>query len=253
MHGLINFPADFDPAKRYPVINYLYGGPHRIITPHDFVVLDVSGNTHWGAIQRALAQLGFIVVVADGRGTWGRSQAFADALFGHFHEIVIPDQVAALKQLAAERPYMDMSRVGVMGISWGGYNTIRAMLTAPEVYHVGVSTNPVADLYDHNAYPVEHIMGRLDENREGYEAASNLSMAGNLQGKLLLVHATSDVNATFSTTMKMVDALTRAGKAYDLMILPEEDHLPKGTSLGYWIEGIRRYFVEHLEPRPGRE
>jgi dipeptidyl aminopeptidase/acylaminoacyl peptidase len=248
MHGLINLPADFNPEKRYPVINYVYGGPHRIITPHTFAVLDVSGNTHRGAIQRALAQLGFIVVVADGRGTWGRSQAFADALFGRFPNVVIPDQVAALKQLAATRPYMDMSRVGVFGISWGGYNTIRAMLTAPDIYHVGVATNPVADLCDHNASPAEHIMGRLSENREGYEAGSNLALAGRLEGKLLLVHATSDVNATFSATIKMVDALTRAGKPYDLMILPEQDHLPEGTSLGYWIEGIRRYFVEHLKP-----
>jgi dipeptidyl aminopeptidase/acylaminoacyl peptidase len=126
--------------------------------------------------------------------------------------------------------------------------TIRAMVTAPDFYKVGVATNPVADHYDHMAYAIESYMGLPQENKEAYEKSSSLKLAHKLKGKLLLIHSTNDVNATFSSTMKMCEALIRADKPFDLLVMPNQDHHPKGQSARYWLDAVRRYFQEHLKP-----
>jgi dipeptidyl aminopeptidase/acylaminoacyl peptidase len=120
------------------------------------------------------------------------------------------------------------------------------MVTHPDVYHVGVAVNSVADLSDHMAHPIETFMGLPRDRKAAYDAASNLVHAHRLAGKLLLIHGTSDVNATFSATMKMVEALTRAGKPYDLIVLPEINHHPTGASQEYWLSRLFDYFAEHL-------
>ncbi|MEO7964192.1 MAG: prolyl oligopeptidase family serine peptidase [Gemmatimonadaceae bacterium] len=142
--------------------------------------------------------------------------------------------MAALRQLAESRPFMDMSRVGVFGLSWGGYNALRAMLQAPDVFHGGIAISSVADLDDHSALAIELYMGLPRDHREAYDFASNVHLADRLRGKLLMIHGTSDVNATFSSTMKMVNALTENEKPYDLMIVPEMNHGPGPTRLRYF-------------------
>ena len=143
---------------------------------------------------------------------------------------------------------MDLSRVGIYGHSAGGYFTLRAMLIAPDVYHAGVSSFTVPDGYRQAPF-VEYHLGLPQDNKEGYEYASNLQLAGNLKGKLLLIAGTSDTTASFAPTMKMVEALIRAGKPHDLIVLPEQGHGPSpGPSRTYWLEAIRRYFQEHLKP-----
>ena len=146
---------------------------------------------------------------------------------------------------------MDLTRVGAFGGSWGGYMTVRALLTAPDLYKVGVAVNPVYDFVDHGATGLEGYMDLPENNPEGYAAGSNLALADRLQGHLLLMHGTADANATFSATMKMVDALARAGKPYDLIILPGQTHHYQGYALDYRREATRRYFQEHLQVRPG--
>ena len=143
---------------------------------------------------------------------------------------------------------MDLNRVGIYGGSAGGYNTVRAMLLASDVYHVGIAdrafNGPRPDLSPgHQPY-----MGLPQNNKEEYEYADNLRFVGNLKGKLLLIHGTSDVAADFAEHMKMVEALIRAGKPFDLLVLPEQDHNPTGASFTYRREAIRRYFQEHLKP-----
>jgi dipeptidyl aminopeptidase/acylaminoacyl peptidase len=120
------------------------------------------------------------------------------------------------------------------------------MLLAPDFYRVGVAAAPVADLEDHYGEWAEGVMGSITENPRGYAAASNVTAAGNLLGKLLLIHGTSDANATLSATMKMADALARAGRPFDLLILPEQNHHPSGDREPFWIDAVRRYFCEHL-------
>ncbi len=145
---------------------------------------------------------------------------------------------------------MDLDRVGIFGHSYGGYMTVRALLLAPDVYHVGVAGAPVVDLYFGNA--MEVYMGLPEDNKEGYEYASNLPFVDRLQGKLLVVHGTSDFSAPFSGTMKLVEALIQAGKPIDMLVLPEQDHFIPPVSSGgtstYVAEAIRRYFHEHLKP-----
>ena len=126
--------------------------------------------------------------------------------------------------------------------------TTRALLLYPDVYHVGVSTSQATDFYSIAAMPIEPWMGLQENNKAGYEYGDNIRVAGNLKGKLLMIHGTSDVNAPFSGAMRLADAFIRAGKSFDMMVLPEQPHLFEGPSLGFWIETLRKYFQEHLKP-----
>ena len=244
IYGVLFKPFDFDPNKKYPVIESIYAGPQMTFVPDSF--------TDWRVTYpQALAQLGFVVFRVDGRGTPGRSKAFQDVVYGSFGRHEIPDHLATLKQLADERPYMDLSRVGILGHSWGGYFAVRATLLAPDVYRVAVASAPEAAMSGFSR-SIEPYMGLPENNREAYEYGSNLRLAGNLTGKLLLIHGTSDDDVPFSATMKLVDAFTRAGKPYDLIVLPERNHdigseIADGKSRSYIREAIRRYFQEHLK------
>jgi dipeptidyl aminopeptidase/acylaminoacyl peptidase len=126
--------------------------------------------------------------------------------------------------------------------------TVRALLTAPELYTVGAAVNGVYDFVDHGATGLEGYLGLPADNPEGYAAGSSLTLADRLEGELLLMHGTADVNATFSATMKLVDALLRAGKRFDLMVLPGQNHHYEGYALDYRRDAVRRHLQEHLRP-----
>ena len=209
------------------------------VVPHGFT---------GGLWARAIAQLGFIVFVVDNRGTDGRGRDFFRVTgFGQIWHHKIPDHVATLRQLAETRPYMDLGRVGLIGWSHGGYMAIRGMLLAPDVYHVAVAGSSVTDLAAH--WAMEARVGPIEKNKEAYTNASNLPLADRLKGKLLLTHGTGDVNVPFSNTVRMIEALIRAGKSYDLVILPGQGHdVPEESVANYELEAIRRYFQEHLKP-----
>jgi dipeptidyl aminopeptidase/acylaminoacyl peptidase len=242
LYGNLYKPYDFDPNKKYPVIEVNYA--RGTVVSHNFI------RDSRGVQAQALAQLGFVTFVVDGRGTPKRGKEFQDVVYGNLGRHEIPDHVATLRQLAEERPYMDLSRVGIYGYSAGGYFTTRAMLLAPDVYHVGIAGAPPVDAYGW-AHLNERLMGLPEKNKQGYEYASNLRLAGNLKGKLLIIHPTSDVNIPFSQTMKMVEALIRAGKPYDLLVFPEQNHSPaqwSETTRRYMQDAIRRYFQEYLKP-----
>ena len=240
LYGILYKPYDFDPNKKYPVIEYIYGRSNRTNVPRTFRRSSINA--------RAWAQLGFIIFTVDARGTPERGKAFNDAFYGTGNRYRILDHVAALKHLAEKRSYMDLSRVGIYGYSRGGYNTVRAMLLAPDVYHVGIaaagSTGPRPGLSPGAAV----YLGLPQNNKEGYEYADQLRWVGNLKGKLLLINGTSDVAADFGENMKMVEALIQAGKPFDMLVLPEQGHAPTGASYTYRREAMRRYFQEHLKP-----
>jgi len=242
LFGVIVKPPGFDPARKYPVVEYIYGGPQLVNTPRTF--------TQGGSLQ-AFAQLGFVTLTLDARGTPERGKAFQDVVYKSFGRNEIPDHAAAIKQLGARFPFLDLGRVGIWGGSWGGYMTIRAMMLAPDVYHVGVARYPVVDLVDHWNL-IEGYMGLPQEHPAEYEYGSSIRLAGNLRGKLLLTHGTSDVNATFSATMKMVDALTRAGKPYDLAVFPDETHSFSPGANRYWFDITKNYLIKHLRPEEDR-
>ena len=245
LYGVLYKPYDFDPNKKYPVIDKIYGGAQTVYVPRTF-------SQRRAFLPQARAQLGFIVFTVDARGTPERGREFQEVVYGNLGRNEIPDHVAALKQLAETRPYMDLSRVGIHGNSFGGYFAIRAMLLAPNVYHVGVARAA----YNPFRPDDDVLMG----SKEALDYASNLNFAANLKGKLLLIHGTSDADVPFSNAMKMVDALIQAGKHFDLLVLPGAGHrYNTGTSLSdrtrrtYVFEAIRRYFQEHLKPELGSE
>jgi dipeptidyl aminopeptidase/acylaminoacyl peptidase len=239
LYGILYKPPGFDHAQRYPVIDFIYAGPFTTMVPHSF-----APRSYVWLRAMMLAQAGFVTFVVDCRGTTERGKAFQDASYGRIGQIEIPDHVATLRQLAAERPWIDMERAGITGASWGGYFALRGMLTAPDVFRVGVAMAP-GDLTE--SPPInEPYMGLPEDNPEGYAAGSNPALAGKLEGRLLIMHGTADVNAPFSTSMRMAAALIRAGKLHDMAVFPQADHYFQGPNMRYVNECLFSYFKEHL-------
>ena len=238
LYGVLYRPRDFDPSKRYPVVESMYAGPQMTWAPRRFV-------PDSGRFPQALAQIGFVAFVVDGRGTPGRSKAFHDVVYGEFGHSEVPDHVAVLRNLANDRPWMDLDRVGLLGGSWGGYLVLRAGILEPDVYHAIVSMYPNVDFDDHDA-GLEMFMGWREERPERYASASCLDKVDRIKAELLLVHGTNDVNVTFSCTMKLVHALAEAMKDYELVVLPEQSHALTGTGQIYTQERVRRFFAKHL-------
>lgn len=238
LFGLLFRPRDFDPERSYPVVDHLYLGAFTTQVPRSML------NRTYSTSQ-ALADLGFLVMVVDARGSPLRGKAFQDAFHGRIGQHEIADHAAVLRQLAAERPYMDLERVGAFGHSWGGYAALRAILQEPELFRVAVASAPAVDLEDFRV-AVEPYMGCLpDECAEAYEAGSNTRLVDRLQGKLLLLHGTSDDDVPFGDTVGLIDALIRAGKPYDLVVFPEGHHIIQGP---YWWQRATSYLREHLQP-----
>lgn len=243
IHGAILKPYDFDPARRYPVVNYIYGGPFRTILPWGYVGCRCSPASGFDAEAVDIAQAGFVVVMVDGRGTPDRSKAFHDATYGRIGQTEIADQVAAIRAAAATRPYMDLERVGIYGASWGGYYAIRGMLTATGTYKAGYAWAPGSPW--EAAAVNEPNLGLPAQNPAGYEAAANEPLAANLKGALKLVHGTADDSAPIESTMRIADALIRAGKAFEMLIVPGEGHRPQDES-HYFYQDMIAFFIEHL-------
>jgi dipeptidyl aminopeptidase/acylaminoacyl peptidase len=243
LHGVLYKPWNLNQHQRYPVVDMIYAGPLVTWVPHSFFGEPRGANP---VQAQALAQLGFVVMILDARGTPERSKAFQDTVYGSVGVAEIPDHVAALHQLAAQRSYIDTKRVGVIGHSWGGYFALRAMFTEPDVFKVGLAESPVVDLWV-EAPDVEPYMGLPEQNPLGYERGSNISLAKNLKGKLLIIHGTSDAGAPLSGTMRLIYALERAGRPYDLILLVHEGHNDVATS-SYAQERLAKYLIEHLRP-----
>lgn len=238
IHGMLYRPHGFDPAKKYPVLNHPYFFPtaHRVTPSFD--------PGHYGYDAEALAALGFVVVAVDGRGSPGRDKAFHDASYGRFADAVgLADHVAALRELAATRPWMDMDRVGSFGMSAGGFATVRAMLDYPELFKVGVAECGMHDLRYVDLGLAETYNGPFDA--QTYAAASTVDMADRLTGRLLLVHGGLDDSVSPHLTLRLADRLAQADKDFELLILPGADH----SFLGYEHHLNRRrwdFLVRHL-------
>jgi dipeptidyl-peptidase-4 len=240
IYGVIFKPSNFDPQKKYPVLEGNYSGPQTIRTPKAFP----SGKSAVGFWQdQALAELGFIVVTVDGLGMNYRSRAFQDFAFKNLGDGGFPDHIAAFRQLADSRPYMDLSRVGIYGSSAGGYASARAILTHPDFYRVAVVW---AGNHDHRidkAGWVERYMGT--EVGEHYEEQSNPAQAKNLVGRLLIMHGDMDENVPPAASMQLVDALIKANKEFDFLMLPNGVH-GSGHTHPYIVRKRWDYFVRHL-------
>jgi dipeptidyl-peptidase-4 len=239
LHGAVYKPHPLEAGRRYPVIVSVYGGPHVQR------VMDEWGMTVDLRAQY-LAQQGFVVLKVDNRGSSNRGLAFEAAIADRMGTVEVDDQVAAVRELA-KLPYVDGSRVGVYGWSYGGYMTCMALMRAADVFKVGVSGAPVTDWDGYDTGYTERYMGTPQSNPEGYKDSSVLSHVSKLQGKLLLVHGMTDENVHFRHTARLIVALTEANKDYDLLVFPEERHMPRDAKgLEYQERRVLEYFTRNL-------
>lgn len=226
LYGVILRPSNFDPSKRYPVIDQIYPGPQEQRTPNGLTAVMFDHAFH--SFTQPMAELGFVVVLVDGRGTPGRSKAFLDLSYGKLSNGgFLEDHVAAIKELGRSRPWMDLDRVGIYGISGGGNATARAMFLYPDFFKVGVANAGNHDQRGYNALWGESYNGPLVG--DNYSSTSNAAIAKNLKGKLLLMHADMDANVSPALTMQVVDALIKANKDFDMLIVPNEGHFAWGS------------------------
>ena len=234
IYGALWKPTNFDPSKKYPIIDHSYTGPHTQMFPRSYDRIFMN---------QSLAELGFVVMMVDGLGTSGRSKEFHDYSYKNMGNN-LEDHVLAITYLGEQFPWVDTDRVGIFGHSAGGFDTGRAMLAFPEVYKVGVASSADHDFRMEKAWWPEMYMGwPVDES---YHEVSNVTNAGNLQGKLLITHGGIDDNVNPSATFKLAEALINADKDFDLVIFPSQRHGYGGKHRNYFIKKRWNYFVEHL-------
>ncbi|MCW5911274.1 MAG: prolyl oligopeptidase family serine peptidase [Cyclobacteriaceae bacterium] len=236
IYGLLWKPTNFDPSRKYPVIDHSYTGPHGNIVPGTFVRAVNINN-------QSLAELGFIVMMVDGLGTANRSKAFRDYSYKRMG-YNLQDHVNAIRQLSKTRSWMDTTRVGIFGHSAGGYDAGHALLQFPDFYKVGVASSADHDFRMEKAWWPEMYMGWPVDST--YHEQSSITMAGNLKGKLLITHGGIDENVNPSATFKLAEMLVRANKQFDMLIFPSQKHGYTGPHQRYFMKTRWNYFVKHL-------
>ncbi|MCC6731178.1 MAG: DPP IV N-terminal domain-containing protein [Chthonomonadales bacterium] len=237
--GIIVRPTRFDPSLRYPVVECIYAGPQGSYVPKAW--------SEYLGVQE-VAELGFVVVQIDGMGTSNRSKAFHDVCWKNLGDAGLPDRIAWMRAAARSRPWMDLSRVGIYGGSAGGQNALRALLAYPDFYKVGVADCGCHDNRMDKIWWNELWMG-WPVGPE-YAAQSNVTNAGKLRGKLLLVVGEMDTNVDPASTMQVVNALVKADKDFDLLVMPGVGHGSAETPYGR--RRRQDFLVRHLlgvEPR----
>jgi dipeptidyl aminopeptidase/acylaminoacyl peptidase len=235
IYGVLQYPSTFDANKKYPIIDNSYSGPQAVNVPKSF---RRGIWNHW----TPLAEIGFIVLRIDGMGTAMRSKAFHDVSYMNLGDIGAADHISGIKQLAEKYSYIDTNKVGIFGHSAGGYDATHALLTHPDFYKVGVSS---AGNHDHRmakAWWPEQYMGALGDH---YSEQSNLSLAKNLKGKLLLIHGDMDNNVNPASTYRLAAELIKNNKDFDLIITPGDNHDLTWRNK-YVIRRRMDYFVKHL-------
>ncbi len=230
--GVIIRPTNFDPSKKYPVIELIYAGPQGSFVPKTF-----SAQT----TMQAIAELGFIVVQIDGLGTNNRSKAFHDVAWQNLGDAGFPDRILWHKAVAAKYPYYDITRVGIYGTSAGGQNSTGGVLFHPEFYKAAVSNSGCHDNRMDKIWWNEQWMGWPLGNH--YAASSNVDNAYRLQGNLLLVVPEMDTNVDPSSTYQVVNALIKANKKFDLLTVPGSNH---GGGGAYYLRLLEDFFAHHL-------
>ena len=236
LYGLMFTPSRIVPGKKYPVVNYIYPGPQGGGVGSRFFGTSRNDN-------QALAELGFIVVVVDGMCNPLRSKAFHDSCYGNMADNTLEDQITAIKQLAAKYKNLDLTRVGIWGHSGGGFATAAAMFRYPDFYKVGISESGNHDNRNYEDDWGERYIGLLVG--DNYERQANQVYAKNLKGKLLLAHGTMDDNVPPNNTYLVVDALIKANKDFDLLMIPNARH-GYGAASYYMMRRRWDYFVTNL-------
>lgn len=227
LYGLLQFPSNFDPNKRYPLLVSVYAGPAT------------SGARETFITPSPLTEFGFLLASFDSRSAAGRGKKFLDAIYQKLGVVEIDDQAAGVKALS-QRPYVDGSRVGVFGTSYGGYASIMAILRHPETFAAACASSPVTAWEHYDSIYTERYMWIPQENQEGYKNGSALTYVNNLKGRLMIYYGTADNNVHPNNAMQLIQALQKAGKSFEVQVGPDQGH----TSLR--LERMMEFFIENL-------
>ena len=233
-------PADFDPAKKYPTVVYVYGGPHA----HS-----IEASWHWASRswETYMAQKGYILFILDNRGSEDRGRDFEQATFRHLGQVEMRDQMSGVNYLKS-LPYVDADRIGVHGWSFGGFMTTSLMTTYPDVFKVGVAGGPVIDWKWYEVMYGERYMDTPEQNPEGYEQTSLINKAKNLKGKLQIIIGMNDPTVVPQHALQFLNACAEAGTQPDFFVYPGEGHNMAGHKSVHLHERITQYFEDYLKP-----
>ena len=229
LYGLIQFPSNFDPNKKYPVLVPVYGGPAS------------AGNTarETFAPPSPLTEYGFLVVNVDSRAAPGRGKRMLDSLYLKLGQTEMDDMAAGIKSLWS-RSYFDKNRVGIYGTSYGGYSAALSILRHPDVYAAASASSPVTSYYHYDSIYTERYMWIPQENKDGYEAGSAMNYADKLKGRLMIYYGTADNNVHPNNSMQLIAALQKAGKSFEVQVGPDRGH----TAVNQ--ERMMEFFIENL-------
>jgi dipeptidyl-peptidase 4 len=227
LHGLLHFPSTFDPKKKYPLLVTVYAGPAT------------NGARETFTLPNALTEYGFLVASLDSRSAGGRGKRFLDAIYLKLGIPEIDDQAAGVKSLWS-RPYIDKTRVGIFGTSYGGYASAMCLLRYPDVFQAASASSPPTAWYNYDTIYTERYMWIPQENKEGYEAGNAMNFADKLKGRLMIYYGTADNNVHPTNSMELIQALQKAGKSFEVQVGPDQGHS------GLRTERMMEFFIENL-------
>jgi len=233
LHGLIQFPSNFDPAKKYPSLLSVYGGPASASSTARETFVTPS----------ALTEYGFLVLNLDSRAAPGMGKRTLDSIYLKLGQVEMDDMAAGVKALAS-RPYFDGSRVGVYGTSYGGYSSAMLLLRHPTLFAAAAASSPVTAWDHYDSIYTERYMWIPQENKEGYAAGSAMTYAKDLKGRLMIYYGTADNNVHPSNSMQLIKALQQANKSFEVQVGPDLGHT--GVNQARMME----FFIENLVMRP---
>jgi dipeptidyl-peptidase-4 len=236
-YGRLIKPAGFDPAKKYPAVVQIYGGPHAQSVRNSYAGL---------SFDQVLAHRGFVIWQMDNRGSAGRGHAFETPVYRRLGKQELEDQKEGIKYLVA-KGFVDPARIGVMGWSYGGYMTLYCLLHAPEIFKAGSAGASVTDWRNYDTIYTERYMGLPRENEENYKLSSPVHAAANLKGKLLLIHNIEDDNVLFANALQMSNALQQAGKEFEFLLYPQKSHGVTGKARTHMLNQQLRFFEQALK------
>lgn len=227
LHGMLHYPSNFDPEKKYPLLITVYAGPAT------------NGATENFTLPNRLTEYGFLVASFDSRSAAGRGKRFLDAIYQKLGTVEIDDQAAGVRALAA-RPYVDKDHVGIFGASYGGYASTMALLRYPDVFAAASASSSPTDWRNYDSIYTERYMWLPEENKSGYDMGSAMTYADKLKGRLMLYYGTADNNVHPSNSMQLIQALQRAGKSFEVQVGPDQGHS------GLNQDRMMEFFIENL-------
>ncbi len=239
-------PADFDPARKYPVVVHWYGGPGLQMVSNRYGTTNIFNHIERDVLY---THAGFLVWRLDNRGTFGRGHAFETPIFGELGKAALDDQIAGIEYLKS-LPYVDAARIGTDGKSFGGYMTLYALLHAPDIFRCGVAGAAPTDWRSYDTIYTERYMRTPEQNPDGYAATNLVAAAGQMQARPLLIHGLADTNVHLQNTVNFIEALEAADKPFDFVPLPNLSHSFRGDGLVAALAASVEYFTACFDNAP---